>query len=188
MYHRHCLSDKHDCVCWCVRAFYIYEHITHFNAGSRCSRWCIKHLSKHSHNFGIELDKTNVGQGRVLSARSCAKLSHVFLWHVYVCFCVLGIDSLVRSLKEALRLTNLEVPKQGLLLLTEILERWDCSVMLFLFRAFMSCPNAKIIPLHWMCSFLENSCTEHLCSVTKMMPLQFGFSTLPTVCCHITGG
>lgn len=37
--------------------------------------------------------------------------------------CVLGIDSLVRSLKEALQLTNLEVPKQGLVLLTEILER-----------------------------------------------------------------
>lgn len=39
------------------------------------------------------------------------------------CLCVIGIDSLVRSLKEALQLTNLEVPKQGLLLLTEILER-----------------------------------------------------------------
>jgi len=37
--------------------------------------------------------------------------------------CVLGIESLVRSLKEALQITNLEVPKQGLLLLTEILER-----------------------------------------------------------------
>lgn len=36
---------------------------------------------------------------------------------------VLGIESLVRSLKEALRLTNLAVQKQGLLLLTEILER-----------------------------------------------------------------
>lgn len=36
---------------------------------------------------------------------------------------VLGIDSLVRSLKEALQLTNLEVPKQGLLLLTEMLQR-----------------------------------------------------------------
>lgn len=39
------------------------------------------------------------------------------------CVCVLGIETLVRSVKEALQLTNLEVPKQGLLLLTEILER-----------------------------------------------------------------
>lgn len=45
--------------------------------------------------------------------------AHLLLANVYV----LGVDSLVRSLKEALQLTNLEVPKQGLLLLTEILER-----------------------------------------------------------------
>lgn len=37
--------------------------------------------------------------------------------------CVLGVEALVRSLKEALLLTNLEVPKQGLVVLTEILER-----------------------------------------------------------------
>lgn len=42
---------------------------------------------------------------------------------VTVCVCVSGIESLVRSLKEALRLTNVEVQRQGLLLLTEILER-----------------------------------------------------------------
>lgn len=40
-----------------------------------------------------------------------------------VCVCVLGIESLVRSLKEAVQLSNLEAPKQGFLLLTEILER-----------------------------------------------------------------
>ncbi|XP_047215803.1 meiosis inhibitor protein 1-like [Girardinichthys multiradiatus] len=42
-----------------------------------------------------------------------------------------GIESLVRSLKEALQLTNLEVPKQGFLLLTEILERQPPSIHLF---------------------------------------------------------
>lgn len=47
---------------------------------------------------------------------------HKSILHL-TCLYVLGIDSLVRSLKVALQLTNLEVPKQGLLLLTEILER-----------------------------------------------------------------
>ncbi|KAG8006412.1 Meiosis inhibitor protein 1 [Nibea albiflora] len=69
--------------------------------------------------------------------RLASTSSEVLLWSVYSCLVLLtedplffsqchsvyGIDSLVRSLKEALRLTNLEVPKQGLLLLTEILER-----------------------------------------------------------------
>uniref|UniRef100_A0A4W5P9V1 Uncharacterized protein n=2 Tax=Salmonidae TaxID=8015 RepID=A0A4W5P9V1_9TELE len=63
--------------------------------------------------------------------------SEVLLWSVYSCLLLLtedplffsqchsvyGIESLVRSLKEALRLTNVEVQRQGLLLLTEILER-----------------------------------------------------------------
>ena len=40
-----------------------------------------------------------------------------------VCVCVSGIEALVRSLKEALRLTNLEVQTHGLLLLTKILDR-----------------------------------------------------------------
>uniref|UniRef100_I3JNU7 Meiotic double-stranded break formation protein 1 n=1 Tax=Oreochromis niloticus TaxID=8128 RepID=I3JNU7_ORENI len=41
------------------------------------------------------------------------------------------MESLVRSLKESLQLTNLEVPKQGLLLLREILERQPATVRLF---------------------------------------------------------
>lgn len=52
--------------------------------------------------------------------QSCVK--H-FFYTAHVRLCVLGIESLVRSLKEALRQTNLDVPKQGLLLLTEVLER-----------------------------------------------------------------
>ncbi|KAK6311798.1 hypothetical protein J4Q44_G00174620 [Coregonus suidteri] len=47
------------------------------------------------------------------------------------CHSVYGIESLVRSLKEALRLTNVEVQRQGLLLLTEILERQPVGVRLF---------------------------------------------------------
>nr|XP_033501775.1 meiosis inhibitor protein 1 [Epinephelus lanceolatus] len=71
--------------------------------------------------------------------------NEVLLWSVYSCLVLLtedplffsqchsvyGIESLVRSLKEALRLTNLEVPKQGLLLLTEILERQPPNMRLF---------------------------------------------------------
>ncbi|XP_034395342.1 meiosis inhibitor protein 1-like [Cyclopterus lumpus] len=47
------------------------------------------------------------------------------------CHSVYGIDSIVRSLKEALQLPNYEVPKQGLLLLTELLERQPPSERLF---------------------------------------------------------
>ncbi|KAM6957871.1 meiosis inhibitor protein 1 [Aplochiton taeniatus] len=71
--------------------------------------------------------------------------SEVLLWSVYSCLLLLteeplffsqchsvyGIESLVRSLKEALKLTNLEVQKQGMLLLTEILERQPAGVRLF---------------------------------------------------------
>lgn len=47
-------------------------------AGSTCRPWGNKHQSKYSPNFDTELGKTNVGQGRVLPAQSCAKLTHVF--------------------------------------------------------------------------------------------------------------
>ncbi|XP_059203995.1 meiosis inhibitor protein 1 [Centropristis striata] len=77
--------------------------------------------------------------------RLAGSSSEVLLWSAYSCLLLLtedplffsqchsvyGIESLVRSLKEALKLTNLEVPKQGLLLLTEILERQPPSERLF---------------------------------------------------------
>ncbi|XP_030262577.1 meiosis inhibitor protein 1 isoform X2 [Sparus aurata] len=77
--------------------------------------------------------------------RLASSSNEVLLWSAYSCLVLLtedplffsqchsvyGIESLVRSLKEALRLNNLEVPKQGLLLLTEILERQPPSVRLF---------------------------------------------------------
>uniref|UniRef100_UPI003AAAD747 meiosis inhibitor protein 1 n=1 Tax=Centroberyx gerrardi TaxID=166262 RepID=UPI003AAAD747 len=80
-----------------------------------------------------------------LFERLASSTSEVLLWPVYSCLLLLtedplffsqchsvyGIESLVRSLKEALRLTNLEVQKQGLLLLTEILERQPPGVRLF---------------------------------------------------------
>ncbi|KAF3846771.1 hypothetical protein F7725_003849 [Dissostichus mawsoni] len=77
--------------------------------------------------------------------RLASSSSDVLLWSAYSCLVLLtddplffsqchsvyGIESLVRSLNEALQLTNLEVPKQGLLLLTEILERQPPSERLF---------------------------------------------------------
>ncbi|TKS91552.1 Meiosis inhibitor protein 1 [Collichthys lucidus] len=77
--------------------------------------------------------------------RLASSSSEMLLWSVYSCLVLLtedplffsqchsvyGIESLVRSLTEALRLTNLEVPKQGLLLLTEILERQPPTARLF---------------------------------------------------------
>ncbi|RVE69171.1 hypothetical protein OJAV_G00075090 [Oryzias javanicus] len=47
------------------------------------------------------------------------------------CHSVYGIESLVRSLKQSLLLSNLEVPQQGFLLLTEILERQPPGLHLF---------------------------------------------------------
>ncbi|XP_060761178.1 meiosis inhibitor protein 1-like [Neoarius graeffei] len=69
----------------------------------------------------------------------------VLLWRVYSCVLLLcedplffsqghsiyGIESLVRSLKVSLKLSNLEVPKQGLQLLTVILEKQPAGVRLF---------------------------------------------------------
>ncbi|KAK5856667.1 hypothetical protein PBY51_008248 [Eleginops maclovinus] len=77
--------------------------------------------------------------------RLASSNSDLLLWSTYSCLLLLmdnplffsqchsiyGMESLVRSLKEALQLTNLEVSQQGLLLLTEILERQPPSERLF---------------------------------------------------------
>ncbi|XP_053708878.1 meiosis inhibitor protein 1 isoform X5 [Synchiropus splendidus] len=74
--------------------------------------------------------------------------NEVLLWTLYSCLvllieeplffssCILvyGMENIVRSLKEALRMTNLEAAKQGLLLLTFILERQPANVRLFPYR------------------------------------------------------
>ncbi|XP_027898767.1 meiosis inhibitor protein 1 [Xiphophorus couchianus] len=77
--------------------------------------------------------------------RLASSSSEMLLWSIYSCLVLLteellffsqchsvyGIESLVRSLKEAVQLSNLEAPKQGFLLLTEILERQPPGVHLF---------------------------------------------------------
>ncbi|XP_036420934.1 meiosis inhibitor protein 1 [Colossoma macropomum] len=71
--------------------------------------------------------------------------NEVLLWSVYGCLLLLcedaaffsqchsiyGIESLVRSLKAVFKLSNLEVQKKGLQLLTAILERQPTSLRLF---------------------------------------------------------
>ncbi|XP_072444372.1 meiosis inhibitor protein 1-like [Chiloscyllium punctatum] len=70
----------------------------------------------------------------------------ILLWSVYSCLLLLteerlffskchtiyGIESLVRSMKETLRLNSTEVQKQGLLLLGEILKRQPSGIKLFM--------------------------------------------------------
>ncbi|KAM4716413.1 meiosis inhibitor protein 1 [Anableps anableps] len=77
--------------------------------------------------------------------RLASSSSEMLLWSIYSCLVLLteeplffsqchsvyGMESLVRSLKEALQLSSLEAPKQGFLLLTEILERQPPGVHLF---------------------------------------------------------
>ncbi|XP_067876008.1 meiosis inhibitor protein 1-like [Heterodontus francisci] len=70
----------------------------------------------------------------------------ILVWSVYSCLLLLteeklffskchtiyGIESLVRSLKETMRVTNTEVQKQGLLLFGEILKRQPTGIKLFM--------------------------------------------------------
>ncbi|XP_078539432.1 meiosis inhibitor protein 1 isoform X2 [Lissotriton helveticus] len=71
--------------------------------------------------------------------------SEVLIWSIYCCLLLLaeerlffskchtvyGIESVVRSLKEVPGLNNVELHKQGLLLLTEILRRQPADIKLF---------------------------------------------------------
>ncbi|KAM6966575.1 meiosis inhibitor protein 1 [Tautogolabrus adspersus] len=105
---------------------------------------CIASVLVHSPaQFSAPFIKADIPE--FLFDRLAGSSDEVLLWSVYSCLVLLsedplffsqchsvyGIESLVRSLKEALRLTNMEVPKQGLLLLTEILERQPPNVRLF---------------------------------------------------------
>ncbi|XP_037112099.1 meiosis inhibitor protein 1-like isoform X2 [Syngnathus acus] len=92
--------------------------------------------------------------------------SEVLLWSAYNCLVLLiedpqffsqchsvyGIESLVRSLKQAMQLTNVDVLKQGLFLLTKILERQPTNVRLFLSPpAFVAVSEAVLCGLSSPC-------------------------------------
>ncbi|XP_037648034.1 meiosis inhibitor protein 1 isoform X3 [Sebastes umbrosus] len=107
---------------------------------ARCIAFVLVHSPSH---YSPPFIKADVPE--FLFDRLASSTSEVLLWSAYSCLVLLtndplffsqchsvyGIESLVRSLKETLQLTNLDVPKQGLLLLTEILERQPPSERLF---------------------------------------------------------
>ncbi|XP_061556913.1 meiosis inhibitor protein 1 [Phycodurus eques] len=105
---------------------------------------CIASILVHSPiRYSAPFIKADVPE--FLFDRLACTSSEVLLWSVYSCLVLLiedplffslchsvyGIESLVRSLKQALQLNNVDVLKQGLLLLTEILERHPTNVHLF---------------------------------------------------------
>ncbi|XP_040011897.1 meiosis inhibitor protein 1-like isoform X2 [Xiphias gladius] len=105
---------------------------------------CIASVLVHSPSqYSTPFIKADVPE--FLFDRLASTNNEVLLWSAYSCLVLLtedplfftqchsvyGIESLVRSLEETLRLSNLEVQKQGLLLLTQILERQPPNVRLF---------------------------------------------------------
>ncbi|XP_055009057.1 meiosis inhibitor protein 1 [Boleophthalmus pectinirostris] len=94
------------------------------------------------------------------------------------CHSVYGIESLVRSLKEALRLTNLEVPKQGLVLLADILERQPPEVRLFPSRpGFVAVCEALEVGVSSPCLLVSTQAVKATCILFRKQhqsqPVQF---------------
>ncbi|XP_061892385.1 meiosis inhibitor protein 1-like isoform X1 [Entelurus aequoreus] len=106
---------------------------------------CIASILVHSpSHYSASFIKADVPE--FLFDRLVSTSSELLLWSLYSCLLLLvedplffsqchsvyGIESLVRSLKQALQLTNMDVLKQGFVLLTEILGRQPPNVRLFL--------------------------------------------------------
>ncbi|XP_046700431.1 meiosis inhibitor protein 1-like isoform X6 [Silurus meridionalis] len=103
---------------------------------------CVCAVLKHSTQYCTSFILDNIPE---FMFERLSSSNDVLLWCVYNCVLLLcedslffsqchsvyGIESLVRSLKASLKLSNLEVPKQGLQLLTVILEKQPAGVRLF---------------------------------------------------------
>ncbi|XP_062847001.1 meiosis inhibitor protein 1 isoform X2 [Trichomycterus rosablanca] len=103
---------------------------------------CACAVLNHSTQYCSHFIQADIPEFLFERMNSC---NEVLLWCVYrcvrlltedalffsQCHSVYGIESLVRSLKTALKLSNLEVVKQGLQLLTAILDKQPSSVRLF---------------------------------------------------------
>ncbi|GAA6076498.1 meiosis inhibitor protein 1 isoform X1 [Tachysurus ichikawai] len=117
----------------------------------------------------------------------------VLLWCVYSCVLLLcedslffsqchslyGIESLVRSLKESLKLSNLEVPKQGLQLLTVILEKQPAGVRLFpIGPTFVNVAEVVIVGLASPCLQVATQAARAATALMKMhhqsTPVHYG--------------
>ncbi|XP_056869833.1 meiosis inhibitor protein 1 isoform X2 [Takifugu flavidus] len=143
---------------------------------------CIAAVLVHSGTEGsTPLIKADIPE--FLFDRLASSRSEVMLWSVYSCLVLLsedplffsqchsvyGIDSLVCSLKQALQLTNLEVPKQGLLLLTEILERQPPSVRLFPTGPdFVSVSEALVAGLSCSCLLVATQAAHGTCALFSL--------------------
>ncbi|XP_047672198.1 meiosis inhibitor protein 1 isoform X2 [Tachysurus fulvidraco] len=117
----------------------------------------------------------------------------VLLWCVYSCVLQLcedslffsqchslyGIESVVRSLKESLKLSNLEVPKQGLQLLTVILEKQPAGVRLFpIGPTFVNVADVVIVGLASPCLQVATQAARAATALMKMhhqsTPVHYG--------------
>ncbi|XP_041093712.1 meiosis inhibitor protein 1-like [Polyodon spathula] len=107
------------------------------------SSQCMASILVHSpHQYAAPLILADIPEF-LFERLSCS--NEVLLWSVYSCLLLLteeklfftkchsvyGIESLVRSVKEAVRLGNPEVLKQGLLLFREVLQRQPEGIKLF---------------------------------------------------------
>ncbi|XP_054616715.1 meiosis inhibitor protein 1 isoform X1 [Dunckerocampus dactyliophorus] len=132
-------------------------HVT----GAKCIASILVHSPGHYSAAFIKADVPEFLFDRLASTNS-----EVLLWSIYSCLVLLvedplffsqchsvyGIESLVRSLKQALQLANVDVLKQGFLLLTEILERQPPNVRLFLrAQGFMAVSQTVIAGLSSSC-------------------------------------
>ncbi|XP_051904453.1 meiosis inhibitor protein 1 isoform X1 [Hippocampus zosterae] len=126
---------------------------------------CIAAILVHSPTqYGAPFIKADIPE--FLFDRLADTSIEVLLWSIYSCLLLLiedplffsqchavyGIESLVRSLKQALQLTNVDVMKQGLFLLTKILERHPTNLHLFLSPpAFVAVSKAVLCGLSSPC-------------------------------------
>ncbi|XP_053494428.1 meiosis inhibitor protein 1-like isoform X5 [Ictalurus furcatus] len=107
-----------------------------------CSVQCVCAVLNHSTQYCTSFIHNDIPEF-LFERLSCS--NDVLLWCVYSCVLLLcedpvffsqchsvyGVESVVRSLKASLKMSNLEVPKRGLQLLTAILEKQPAGVRLF---------------------------------------------------------
>ncbi|XP_029998114.1 meiosis inhibitor protein 1 [Sphaeramia orbicularis] len=143
---------------------------------------CIASVLAHSpHQYSTPFIKADVPE--FLFDRLASSNIESLLWSAYICLVLLtedplffsqchsvyGIESLVRSLNEALRLTNLEVPKQGLVLLTVILERQPPGVHLFpCGPGFVAVSEAVVAGVSSPCLLVATQAAKAACTLFRL--------------------
>ncbi|XP_048100983.1 meiosis inhibitor protein 1 [Alosa alosa] len=95
------------------------------------SQYCPQFIQADLPEFLFERLSSSSSEAMLWSTYGCLLLLAEESLFFSQCHTVYGIEPLVRSLKDVLKLTNLEVQKQGLQLLTVILDRQPAAVRLF---------------------------------------------------------